>query len=40
MKQSNEGFGCFIILGAIGTVLIWLWQGITWPFRVLWRLFH
>lgn len=35
---NEEDWGWFIALATVGVVLQWIWQGITWPFRALWRL--
>lgn len=33
------GWGCVLLLAGVGTLLLWIWQGLTWPVRALHRLF-
>lgn len=37
MKKSNSEWNVFLLLVMAGTVLLWIWQAITWPFRVIRR---
>lgn len=38
-ETDRGGWGCFLALAVVSTLLGWVWQGITWPFRVISRQF-
>lgn len=38
MKKSNSEWNLFLLLAMAGVVLLWIWQAVTWPFRMILRL--
>lgn len=36
--KDQSGWGCFLALAMIGVVASWVWDALTWPFRIVFGL--